>query len=76
MWQWSKNQYHLITALLANIYYGFPSRKLTVIGITGTSGKSTTTHMIYDILKAAGYKASLLSTVERLWGKSTIRDFM
>jgi len=68
MWQWSKNQYHLITALLANIYYGFPSRKLTVIGITGTSGKSTTTHMIYDILKAAGYKASLLSTVKGVIG--------
>jgi UDP-N-acetylmuramoyl-L-alanyl-D-glutamate--2,6-diaminopimelate ligase len=68
MWQAAKNQYHLAIALLANIYYGFPSRKLTIIGITGTSGKSTTTHMIYEILKTAGYKVSLLSTVKAVIG--------
>lgn len=68
MWQWAKNQYHLLTALLAHIWYGFPSRKLTVIGITGTSGKTTTTHMIYDVLKAAGYKVSLLSTIKAVIG--------
>jgi UDP-N-acetylmuramoyl-L-alanyl-D-glutamate--2,6-diaminopimelate ligase len=41
---------------------------LTIIGITGTSGKSTTTHMIYEILKHAGYKVSLLSTVKAIIG--------
>lgn len=63
-----KNVYHLFVAFLANIYYGFPSGKLTVIGITGTSGKTTTTHMIYEILKEAGYKVSLLSTIKAVIG--------
>ncbi|MBP9719144.1 MAG: UDP-N-acetylmuramyl-tripeptide synthetase [Candidatus Levybacteria bacterium] len=68
MLQWFKNQYHLSTAFLANIYYRFPSRHLTIIGITGTSGKSTTTHMVYSILKQAGYRVAMLSTVKGVIG--------
>ncbi|QQG43428.1 MAG: UDP-N-acetylmuramoyl-L-alanyl-D-glutamate--2,6-diaminopimelate ligase [Candidatus Daviesbacteria bacterium] len=55
--------FHLPKAILANIYYGFPSRKLTVIGITGTDGKTTTTNMVYQILKEANKKVSMVSTV-------------
>lgn len=55
--------YHLPRALLANIIYGFPTRELKVIGITGTDGKSTTTNMIYRILKAAGKKVSMVSSI-------------
>ena len=58
-----KNLFHLSEAILANIYYGFPSKKLKVIGVTGTDGKTTTTHLIYHILKSAGKKASVISTV-------------
>lgn len=58
-----KGLYHLLIALLANIWYGFPSRQLTVIGVTGTDGKTTTTTLIYEILKAAGYKTSVITTV-------------
>ncbi|MBI4226239.1 UDP-N-acetylmuramyl-tripeptide synthetase [Candidatus Roizmanbacteria bacterium] len=58
-----KNLYHLIQSLVANIYYGFPSRKLKVIGVTGTDGKTTTTHLIYHILKSAGKKVSMISSV-------------
>lgn len=58
-----KNIYHFFQAVLANIYYGFPSRRLKVIGITGTDGKTTTTHLIAHILKTAGKKVSFMSSV-------------
>lgn len=60
--------YHLPKAILANILYGFPSRRLKVIGVTGTDGKTTTTSMIYQILKAAGKKVSMVSTVNAVVG--------
>lgn len=58
-----KNIYHLIQAIIANLWYGFPSRKLKVIGVTGTDGKTTTTHLIAHILKTSGHKASFVSSV-------------
>ncbi len=63
MWQKIKNLYHLIVAFVANVWYGFPSKKLIVIGVTGTDGKTTTVNMIYEILKKAGKKVSMISTV-------------
>lgn len=63
MWQKTKNLYHLCVAVLANIFYGFPSRKLKVIGVTGTDGKTTTTSLIYHILKESGYNVSMISSV-------------
>ncbi len=71
MWQKIKNMYHLGIALSANIYYGFPGRKLTVIGVTGTDGKTTTVNLIYHILKTAGKEVSMISTVgANIHGKS------
>lgn len=62
------NFYHLPMAILANIIYGFPARELKVIGVTGTDGKTTTTNMIYQILKAAGKKVSMVSTINTVVG--------
>lgn len=54
---------HLVEAILANIRYGFPGRKVRVIGVTGTNGKTTTSFMIYRLLHEAGVKVGLMSTV-------------
>ncbi len=58
-----KNLGHLFEAVLANIWYGFPSRKLVMIGVTGTDGKTTTSSILYQILQNAGYKTAMISTV-------------
>jgi len=66
MWQDVKNMYHLFRAVFANISFGFPSKNMTVIGVTGTDGKTTTSHFIYHILKSEGLKVALVSTVSAM----------
>lgn len=66
-----KNTYHLLQALLAVIISGYPSKKLKVIGITGTDGKTTTVNLVYHILKSAGVKTSMISTVNAHVGEAT-----
>lgn len=44
-------------------WHGFPSRKLVLVGVTGTDGKTTTTNLLYEILRAAGLKTGMISTV-------------
>ncbi len=55
--------YHRALALVMALSYGFPAKKLVVIGVTGTKGKSTVTEMLFSILRAAGYKTALISTI-------------
>ncbi|MEK9200983.1 MAG: UDP-N-acetylmuramoyl-L-alanyl-D-glutamate--2,6-diaminopimelate ligase [Patescibacteria group bacterium] len=57
------NIWHFVRSLFWVIYNGYPARKLTVIGVTGTDGKTTTSTLIYEILQAAGYKTGLITTV-------------
>lgn len=62
---------HLPEAVIANLIHRFPSKKLYVIGVTGTDGKTTTVNMIYQILKTAGKKTSMISTINaEIAGKS------
>ena len=49
--------------LLASAWYGNPSRELTLVGVTGTNGKTTTATLLYEMFRSFGYKAGLLSTV-------------
>lgn len=49
--------------LLASAWYGHPSTKLKLVGVTGTNGKTTTATLLYEMAKLEGYKAGLLSTV-------------
>src|SRR3989344_7263061 len=55
--------YHFLLAALAALLYGFPSRRMTVIGVTGTNGKTTVVHMLHEIFAAAGYKTGSLSSL-------------
>jgi UDP-N-acetylmuramoyl-L-alanyl-D-glutamate--2,6-diaminopimelate ligase len=65
--------YHFSLAFLAALIYGFPGRKLNVIGITGTSGKSTVVAMTTAILEQAGFKVASLSSIRfRIVGKEEI----
>ena len=48
---------------MAAAFYDYPSRELKLVGITGTNGKTTTATLLYDLVRAMGYKAGLISTV-------------
>lgn len=59
-------------AHLAAAFYGYPARRLTVIGVTGTDGKTTTSNLIYQILLAAGLRAGLITTVNAVIGDQVL----
>jgi UDP-N-acetylmuramoyl-L-alanyl-D-glutamate--2,6-diaminopimelate ligase len=53
---------------LASAYYGYPSRSLVILGVTGTDGKTTTSTVAYHILKTAGVRVGMISTVSAIIG--------
>jgi len=58
------NCYHFLLAFLGAILYQFPSKKLKIIGITGTNGKTTTIEMVSKILEEARYKIAVLNSIK------------
>ncbi len=71
-----KNLYHLSSAAVASIFFRFPGRKLRIIGVTGTDGKTTTVQCIAAILREAGKRVAVASTInfrirDREWVNSS-----
>ncbi len=62
--------YHMGQAMTAGMRYKFPGKKLRVIGVTGTNGKTSTCFMIWKMLNHAGHKTGLMTTVA--WGVSEL----
>ncbi len=63
-----KSAYHFALSFSGNIFYGHPSRYLTVVGVTGTKGKSSTLEIVNFVFESAGKKTALLSSVKRRIG--------
>jgi len=55
--------YHYVLAFLGALIYGFPSKKIKVIGITGTNGKSTTVNICAKVLEEGGFKVATMSSI-------------
>ncbi|HAT73686.1 MAG: UDP-N-acetylmuramyl-tripeptide synthetase [Candidatus Moranbacteria bacterium GW2011_GWF2_36_839] len=71
-----KNIYHLFQAILANFMYGWLSKNIKIIGVTGTNGKTTTVQMITKILEESGARVAMASTInfklgEKEWVNAT-----
>lgn len=61
-------------ATVSGIFYGDPSSKLRLIGVTGTNGKTTTAYLIHAMLSNAGYKTGLIGTIECLIGNEKVES--
>ena len=64
-----KNIYHFLWAFFSALFFGFPSKKLKVIGVTGTGGKSTVVELTSRIFEEAGFKTASLSSIKIKIGK-------
>ena len=63
-----ENSRHAV-AMIADAFYGHPSRDLTLVGITGTNGKTTTVTLLYKLFMRLGYNCGLLSTIANYVGE-------
>jgi UDP-N-acetylmuramyl-tripeptide synthetase len=63
-------------AILSNKFFGYPSKKLKLIGITGTNGKTTTSYFCESIFKEAGYKTGVVGTLCTKIGEKVVKNFL
>ncbi|MCX6713161.1 MAG: UDP-N-acetylmuramyl-tripeptide synthetase [Candidatus Vogelbacteria bacterium] len=68
--------FHLAAAFLSAVWYGFPSRRIKVIAITGTKGKTTTTELVSALLESGGYKTAIVSTLRFKVGNKSRRNLL
>ena len=74
--EWVFLVYHWKLAWLAALRYGFPARKLVMIGITGTKGKTTTANFIWSVLEYGGFKSGLIGTANiRIGEVETMNEY-
>lgn len=66
--------YHYLFALLAAIVYRFPSRRIKVVAVTGTKGKTSTTEIVNAILEEAGYRTAIAGTLRFKVGEQEERN--
>jgi UDP-N-acetylmuramoyl-L-alanyl-D-glutamate--2,6-diaminopimelate ligase len=66
--------YHKIQAILACIVFGFPGRRLGIIAVTGTSGKSTTVNLIHALIQSSGINCGAISTINFHIGEKEISN--
>ena len=64
--------YHYLEALAAALWYGFPSRRMVVIGITGTKGKTSTANFVWSCLSAGDVPTGIITTANIRIGKKEI----
>src|SRR3989344_9666288 len=74
IFEWLQPIYHWKLAFIGALLYGFPSRKIRIVAITGTKGKTTTAEFVNAILEEAGYKTALSSTLQFKIGSESSRN--
>jgi UDP-N-acetylmuramoyl-L-alanyl-D-glutamate--2,6-diaminopimelate ligase len=58
----------IAVGLVASVFYGYPSEKMKVVGVTGTNGKTSTATLLYHLFRRLGYSAGLISTIKYFVG--------
>ena len=68
--------YHFLWSFLGALFFGFPSKRIFVFGVTGTKGKSTVLELVNAILEAAGKKTALLSSIRIKIDKQNQKNYL